>query len=350
MRRRFYLFISLFVTLGLSVLLSGTVAAQKDKAKDKDKTRTPDAQTRVESETPQVFTLSGLGGSGSYLGVYLEEVTPDRAKELGLSEERGAIVTKVIEGSPADKAGLKENDVVVSFNDRRIDSVREFQRLLGETPPDRNVKIEIVRGGSRQTLAATLSKRAQGFAYTLNGPEWNGQAWNGQAWAQTEEGRKRLEESRKQMESLRKQYEDQMRQHQDEFRNFPDFGNFTFVNPGGFVYFNGSRLGIGVESLTDQLAEFFGVKDGKGVLVASVNENSAAAKAGLKAGDVIVAVNEEKVDGVNGLINSLARKEGAVTLKIIRNKAEQSVTVTLEKRPEAPAVRRGTTVRSVWSV
>lgn len=343
MRKRFYLFISLFVALGLSVLLTNTAAAQKEKAKEK--TRTPDAQMKGEDETPQVFTLTGPAGTGSYLGVYLEEVTPERAKELGLSEERGAIITKVVEDSPAAKAGLKENDVVVSFNERRIDSVREFQRLLGETPADRNVKIEVVRGGSHQTVAATLTKRAPGFAYTLNG-----QAWSGQAWAQTEEGRKRLEENRKQLETWRKQYEDQMRQHQDEFKNSPDFGNFTFVNPGGFVYFSGSRLGIGAESLTDQLAEFFGVKDGKGVLVASVNENSPAAKAGLKAGDVIIAVDDEKIDGVNGLINSLTKKEGAVNLKIIRNKAEQSVTVTLEKRTQAPAVRRGTTVRAVRSV
>jgi C-terminal processing protease CtpA/Prc len=345
MRKRLYLFMALFGALGLSVLLSSAFADQKEKAKEKEKTRTPEAQNKVEGEAPQVFTLSGVGGTGSYLGVYLEEVTSERVKELGLSEERGAIVTKVVEGSPAEKAGLKENDVVVSFNERRIDSVRELQRLLGETPPDRNIKIEVVRGGSHQTVAATLSKRTPGFAYSFNGPEWNTQAW-----AQTEEGRKRMEEGRKQMEAWRKQYEDQLRQHQDEFKNNPDFGNFTFVNPGGFTFFGGTRLGISAESLTDQLAEFFGVKEGKGVLVASVNENSVAARAGLKAGDVIIAVDDEKIDSVNALVNSLAKKEGAVNLKIIRNRAEQTISVTLEKRATLPAVRRGTSVRTVRTV
>src|SRR6185295_18279178 len=109
--------------------------------------------------------------------------------------------------------------------------------------------------------------------------------------------------------------------------------NFSFVNPGEFMAFRGGRLGISGESLTDQLAEYFGVKEGRGVLVAQVNENSAASKAGLKAGDVIIAIDNEKIDNVNALVSTLWKKEeGSVALKIIRNRVEQTITVTLEKR------------------
>ncbi|HEY6329972.1 MAG TPA: PDZ domain-containing protein [Blastocatellia bacterium] len=103
-----------------------------------------------------IAPLTQLNLDGGYLGVYLEEVTPERKKELGLSEERGAIVMKVLKDSPADKAGLKENDVVVSFNGRRVDSVMELQRLFRETPPGRKVSVEIIRAGSPLTVTATM--------------------------------------------------------------------------------------------------------------------------------------------------------------------------------------------------
>ena len=135
---------------------------QKDKEKAKGKAETP---------APEAWAFSMPMGfnEGSYLGVYLEEVTPERAKELGLKEERGALVMKVVEGSPAEKAGLKENDTIVSFNGRRVNSVREMQRMLGETPVGRNVTIEIVRGGNQQTISATLSKRSSDFALLYPG-------------------------------------------------------------------------------------------------------------------------------------------------------------------------------------
>ena len=82
----------------------------------------------------------------------------------------------------------------------------------------------------------------------------------------------------------------------------------------------------------------------------SVNENSAASRAGLKAGDVIIAVDDEKIDSINALVSGLAKKEGAVSLKIIRNHAEQTITVTLEKLATPPAVRRGAIIRSVSTV
>ena len=118
------------------------------------------------------------------------------------------------------------------------------------------------------------------------------------------------------------------------------------MNPGEFFFFGGPRLGITAESLTPQLAEFFGVKDGKGVLVASVEENGPAAKAGIKAGDVIIAVDSERIDSGRALVKALSSKtEGVVPFRVVRNHAEQTINVTLEKR-EPPVPRRRAVVRT----
>jgi C-terminal processing protease CtpA/Prc len=155
-----------------------------------------------------------------------------------------------------------------------------------------------------------------------------------------------LEESLKQNDERLKEYNERMKALP------PNFGDFTFVNPGEFALFGTTRLGISAESLTDQLAEFFGVKDGRGVLVASVSNNSAAAKAGIKAGDVITAVDGTPIDSISALIKALSTKaEGAVAIKIVRNRTELTINVTLEKRvPLLPNRRAGALRKRTISV
>lgn len=328
MLKRLSLIIPLVAALGVSVAIAGS-AIQKDK-KAKDQTENKSQQREKDKtivESPGLFQLE-TAGEGGYLGVYLEEVTSERTKELGLKEERGALVMKVVAGSPAEKSGLKENDVVVSYNGRRVDSVREMQRLLNETPADRSVQIEVIRGGSRQTLTASLAKRSLN-SFNLLRPEV------GERFMKSnEDAVKRAEESIRLSEELLKKSEEKLKALP------PDFGDFAFVNPGEFAFFGRTRLGVSAESLTDQLAEFFGVKDTKGVLVASVSEDGPAAKAGIKAGDVIVAVDNQRVDSINALVKALSGKEeGTVAVKIVRNRTEQTINVTLEKR-QFPAPRR----------
>ena len=319
--KRFYLIVGLALTLG-----AGAVVASRadDSQQDKQNVRKKSEQKEIVAPTVDVGPVTPLImqlGEGGYLGVFLEEVTADRARELALGEERGAIVMKVVKDGPAEKAGLRENDVIVGFNGRRVDSVRELQRILSETPPNRSVPIEVMRAGARQTVTATLGKRSDEFKML---PELDEKIR-----LQTEEAVKRAQEQlRNSGEALKRSQE-----LQDQLRLMPrDFGEFNFVGPGQYGFFRGGPLGISVESLTEQLAGYFGVKDGKGVLVTQVDENSAAAKAGLKAGDVIVAVDTEPIDSVNALRRAVGKKaEGQVALRIVRNKSEETITVTIEK-------------------
>jgi serine protease Do len=350
MFRRLSLIITLIAALGVGLAVAASTI-QKDKSKSKDQADASQKEERQKEKALLDASSAVFGlemGAGGYLGVYLEEVTTERTKELGLQEERGAIVMKVVAGGPAEKAGLKENDVIVSFNARRVDSVRELQRLLSETPADRNVQIEVVRGGSHQTLAATLTKRSlQGFK--TNWPQLDDKSMkmNEEAFKRAEESMKHSQDAWKESQEKWKESQEKWKDSEGHLKGFgPNFGEFAFVNPGDFTMFSTSRLGISAESLTDQLAQFFGVADGKGVLVASVSDNSSAAKAGIKAGDVIIAVGDQRVDSIGSLVKALSSKsEGTVAVKIIRNHAEQTINVTLEKREPMTPRRRATTVR-----
>ncbi|MBI3649989.1 MAG: PDZ domain-containing protein [Acidobacteria bacterium] len=333
MQKRAYLIFSFLFLLTVNSALAQ--AAQTAKEPPKEKTQKAEKSQGQHSmvEPPELAPLRFSFASDAYLGVYLEEVSAERMKDLKLKEERGAVVMKVAEGSPAEKAGLKENDVIVSFNGRRVDTVRELQRLLGETPAGRTVTFEVMRGGALQTLTATVTKRAAN-AGLLQG--------NLEPFKLREKELQKMEEQLKRSEVSRERAEE-MRQRrwelQEKFQSAKpkDFGNFNF-NYRGMNFWSGTRLGLAVESLNEQLGNYFGVKDGKGVLVTEVQKDSAAEKAGLQAGDVILEVDNQKIVSTHNLLAVLAKKPaGQLTLKILRNKDEKTVTVRLEKREALPA-------------
>src|SRR5216684_4305622 len=111
-------------------------------------------------QSPQVFELKGgTMAGGTYLGVNLAEIGNERAKELKLREPAGVEITRVEEGSPAEKAGLKADDVVLEYNGQRVEGIEQFQRLVRETPAGREVKLLISRNGATQGLTATVGVR-----------------------------------------------------------------------------------------------------------------------------------------------------------------------------------------------
>jgi serine protease Do len=339
MLKRPYIIFSLLLMAFANVALAQEAATSQDKEKEKEKTKEKEWAVVAPDLAPLHFSF----GSDGYLGIYLEEVTAEKMKDLNLKEERGAVIMKVAEGSPAEKAGLKENDVIVSFNSRRVDTVRELQRLLGETPAGRNVNFEVIRNGSTQNFTATLSKRASNFQYFDGLNDFN--KLQGNNLALLEKNFKRNELSRERAEELRKRSQELQGRLKDW--NSKDFG--AFHSPKGFGSYNfnllgfggAAKLGVSVQSLTEQLGSYFGVKDGQGVLVTEVVNEGAAAKAGLKAGDVILEIDNQKVKDINDLMTTLSKKtEGQVVLKVLRDRDEKNITVTLEKREVRPPTRR----------
>jgi C-terminal processing protease CtpA/Prc len=287
-------------------------------------------------------------GKGSYLGIGVQEIDPEHARKLKISEPHGAEVTHVGDDSPAAKAGLKEGDVVLEFNGQRVEGVEQFVRLVRETPPGRTVKLLINRGGNTQTVAATVGDRKAFMPHmdpkfaedmTKMGEEMKRQFGDGSKFQQDMQQEFGPDSKfRHEMEGqfgkdsqfqrdMQKLGDDMKKMHWDFDMHGPDMAE----GPGG----RGPRLGIETEPMGSQLAEFFGVK--QGVLVRSVAEGSAAAKAGIKAGDVIVKVGSGEV-GSPGQIAKLLREADAgqpVPVTLVRNKQEMTVNVTPGAKPGA---------------
>jgi serine protease Do len=255
------------------------------------------AQQQPRARDVQTYTFT-MGGS--YLGVGAMDVTPERAKALNLKEERGVEISRVDADGPAAKAGLKEGDVVLEFNGQPVQSMNQLGRLVQETPVGRQVKLLIWRSGATQTITATIGERKN--QPMVIGPE---SGWNF---------------------------------NMPTMPNMPEMPNMEMPRFGTMP---SRSLGIFGEPLgtEEQLAEFFGVQDG--VLVRSVVKGSAAEKAGIKAGDVITKVDDEKVSTTAEITRALRkdRNKKTVTVIVMRNKKELPITVNVEPAAAGERVR-----------
>jgi len=306
------LLLTLSIILSCGLIVGGIVYAQ-EAPKTPEAPKAPEAEADLnwnfdfdfdfDLQDPLVqdgkFTLFLSGGT--FLGVHVEDVSKENMARYGMREVRGVGVTEVVKDSPAEKAGLRKDDVILSFNGEAVTSVRKLNRLVSESAPDQNVRLTISRGGSEQEVSATLSGRTA-MNTMLN------------------------QKIRERMKNIEK--------------TFPKITN----KDGKFVFSMGSyrRLGVSTQPLTKQLAEYFGVSEG--ILITSVAENSAAAKAGLKAGDVITAVDGEKVTSSGDISRVINKKQdGAVTLTVVRDRSSRTINVT----PEKPAEGSGADVRTI---
>lgn len=230
----------------------------------------------------------------SYLGIGLEDVDAERARNLKLKEDRGVYITSVMTDTPASKAGLKEGDVIFEFNGQRVEGQQQLIKMIRETPAGKSVKLGLWRAGAPLTLWATVG-------------------------------------SHKVMES-------------DDggwsvvLPPMPPMPPMPTVNmppidlPKMITVMQNAALGIEGESLApqSQFAEFFGVKDG--VLVKAVSKNSAAEHGGVRAGDVIVKIGDNRVAAWRDIGNALryAQAGRPLAVAVVRNKREIPLTVTLE--------------------
>ncbi len=225
--------------------------------------------------------------TGSYLGIEPRDLTPQRAQELKLKNNSGVEVVVVDGDSPAAKAGLKEHDVITSFNGTPVDDSATLRRLIRQTPTGRSVNLVVIRDGQSLTLNTQLAERARTYVFP-----------------------------------------DMPKMH-IVMPEMPDIPSFTVLQYSG-------RNGVLVEDLTPQLGDYFGAKNGEGVLVRSVEKGSPGEAAGLRAGDVIVRVGTERVTDMGDWRQLISRHRGeTVQLGVLRDKREQTLSIAVPARKQA---------------
>jgi serine protease Do len=244
--------------------------------------------------------------SQSYLGVHLMEVSEDRAGQLGLKEPYGVEIMSVASDSPAEEGGIRKGDVIIRYGGQRVEGQEQLVRLVRETPVGRKVELTVFRGGSEVNLEVEIGERksAPNVLFRCGDEPCEIHIPNIQ------------------------------------------IRSFDFDIPRPRMVTQSRLLGAELESIEGQLAEHFGVKGG--VLVRSVDANSPASRAGLKAGDVIVEVAGKTVRDP-GQIREAARNGGsekAVPLGVIRNRSRISLELEPQTRDTGSSMAPGRSVAS----
>jgi serine protease Do len=216
----------------------------------------------------------------AWLGIYMQDVTDDIAEALDLSVDEGVLINDVIDDSPAEKAGLEEGDVISKLDQKSIEDTGDLSKAIKTKQPGDKVNIEVIREGEKKEFVIELGEAAKYYDKKFS------------------------------LETLPKFYNKK---------------GYTVSRSGGY-------LGVTLQSLGEQLAEYFEVKEG--VLISDVEKDTPAEKAGLKAGDVIVKVDDEDVESPSDVSQIIRKHEEGdkVEIAVVRKGRKMNFTAELAER------------------
>jgi membrane-associated protease RseP (regulator of RpoE activity) len=215
-----------------------------------------------------------------WLGITNTSVDDRLVDKYDLGTDYGAFVLRISDDSPAEEAGLEKRDVIIAVNGEKVYDSDDLSDLLEDFEVDEDIEITIMRDNATQTITATLDEapyRSNRFTYSRS-------------------------------------------------------PNIRFL--GGRHHGSDSYVGIQLDNLTRQLGEYFGIKRGRGALIAEVEEDSPAADAGLQAGDVIIAIDGHTVRETEDVVDDVQDAEvgDKLEFKIIRDRQEVTIEVEVGER------------------
>jgi serine protease Do len=260
-----------------------------------------------------------------YLGVEFHDTTDEVISTLHLQGPRGAEIVMVDHDGPAGNAGLQPHDIVLQVNGQNIENAEELRRKIHDASPGAGVSLSIVRQGRAMTVTAKLGNRE----------EVERLAWQHMALPDTPQG-------------------------SDDVPNVLADRNSSEGTPSrshgqsfiGSVLHAGPYTGASLEAMEPQLAGFFGAPPKTGLLVHGVDADSPAAVSGLRAGDVVIRMDSTTVASTSDWTKYVRANKGkAVTLTILRDKHEMTLTLTPDlKRHSSVQMPKGPeTSSTAWS-
>ncbi len=222
---------------------------------------------------------SSRGGKTAWLGVYTQTVDKDLAGVYDLSVKNGALVNDVIEDSPAEEAGLQEDDIIIGFNGSKIRDSEDLIEAITDAYPGDDVTFQIIRDDDKMELKVTLGKKP---SRSFKKFKWQSKT--------------------------------------SDDKDFFIYRSDTEEHP---------YIGVQLSDLSRQLGDFFGADKGHGALITEIIEDSPSEEAGLKAGDVIVSVDDEKIFDSEDVQEAILEREAGdkVEITVLRDRKKTKLTV-----------------------
>ena len=230
-------------------------------------------------------TAAQAGEDEGYLGVMLQDLTPSMAKALQMGDKSGVMINDVIDDGPAAQAGLEDGDVILEFDGKAISDNKDLVKAVRTASPGDKIEVVVLRSGKNKNLEVEIGKHEDKNVFYMSGD--------------------------------------------DDFVWTTDKMAFGLDKDRGY-------MGVHLDDLNEQMGEYFEVEDGKGALVTEVVEDGPAAKAGLKAGDVIVMIGDNEIDSSTALHEAIADTEPAqqMAVKVVRKGKGKELSITLGEMPE----------------
>lgn len=198
---------------------------------------------------------------GAFLGITMQELTDELREGLNSKVEGGVLVSSVIEGSAAEAAGIKEGDIITEFGGKKVESPEALRKMIADQEVGDKIKVKVVREGKSQNVDVALGDLADAPMAFFHGRDGL-----------------RMMPPREEMKAM-----------------------IANLRP--------RRLGVQAHELDEDLSSYFGVGAGEGVLVLGVEEETTAANAGIKAGDVIVGIGDDKVGSIGDIREAMSEVE-----------------------------------------